>query len=465
MFDYWRGRLLWSSYIGYVVYYCLRKNIPVAVPLMCKELGLEKAAFGLFFTLHDLTYGLAKWIAGMLADRYNPRFLVAMGVGVAALCNLGFSMASSVTILGVLWVANGFFQGFGFPPIARILSYWFRASERGVKWGIFNTSHQVGTFLILYLSGYLCSHYGWRQCFWVPAIAGVFTAAFLFNRLRDTPDELGLPPVESDWDRAEQASAQPPAGAARESAIELAKAEVSAVESADSGPIGAPASDPVLGEELEEEEPLAEVVRRRVYRNPAIWLACTANFFVYSVRYGILNWAPTYLQEVKHLSAEHAGLITGGFEIAGLVGCLVAGWLTDRFWAGRRAPVSVIWMIGCALSVLAFWKTPEGNTLWMGVSLAAIGFTVYGPQFLGGVMSADLAGSRAAGTAVGVHGFFGYLSGLLSGLGLSKVVDKYGWDVSFQILLLCSILGALAFVPIWNAGPVDESAEKKAKAS
>ena len=150
-------------------------------------------------------------------------------------------------------------------------------------------------------------------------------------------------------------------------------------------------------------------------------------------------------------------MITGSFELAGLAGCLIAGWVTDRFLGGRRAPACVLWMLLCAVFVVLFWNAPDGNLPWATFCLAGIGFTVYGPQFLGGLMSADLAGKRAAGTAVGFHGFFGYLSGILSGYGMSSLVERFGWNGAFAMLAACAVLGAASFVPIWNARPVERS--------
>lgn len=434
-YHYWRNRQLFSTYIGYIVYYFLRKNIPVAAPLMTQDLGITKAAFGVFFTLHDLVYGFAKYVAGIMADRSNPRLLLSLGLLMAALCNFGFGLGSTVTVLGVLWVLNGFFQGFGFPPSARILSHWFRPRERGLKWGIFNTSHMVGTFAIMTMSAYWGSHYGWRYCFFLPALVGLITAVFLYASVRDTPASLGLPPVEEPWDVEDAPVSFNPSGE---------------VPGEEPGPIGFQNFEPV------EEENLEALVRRRVYGNPALWLACLANFFVYTVRYGILNWAAIYLTEMKSISLVQAGLVGGIFEIAGLVGCLAAGWATDRFFQSRRAPVCFFSLLLCALFIVAYWRSPAGNWQMSAACIAGIGFTVYGPQFLGGLMSADLAGKRAAGTAVGFHGFFGYLSGILSGVGVSQLQAHFGWDGAYLMLAVSAVLGALVFIPIWKAGPVVE---------
>lgn len=110
----------------------------------------------------------------------------------------------------------------------------------------------------------------------------------------------------------------------------------------------------------------------------------------------------------------------------------------------------------CALWIVAYWRVPPGNWQMAAVCIAGIGFTVYGPQFLGGLMSADLAGKRAAGTAVGFHGFFGYLSGILSGMGMSSLQARFGWDGAYLMLAGSAVLGGLVFIPIWKAGPVQE---------
>jgi sugar phosphate permease len=435
-YRYWRFRQLFSTYWGYVSYYFMRKNIPVAIPLLKTQLGISSTAIGSILTAHDLIYGLAKYLAGTVADRANPRILLALGLFFAAAANLGFGLASSLTALSAFWILNGFFQGFGFPPSARVLTHWFRPAERGLRWGIFNTSHQVGTIAVMALSGYWGSHYGWRYCFFFPAIIGLLAALFIYLAVRDTPASLGLPPVDQPWDVPGAEVGFTPAAEQRE----------------EPGPIGFQSFE---GEPAEED--LSELVRRRVYRNPAVWLACLANFFVYTVRFGILNWAPTYLTEVKHCSLLAAGVMSTTFELAGVAGCLVAGWVTDRFCSSRRAPACFFWMLACVLFIIGYWKAPEGHLQWSTFCLAGVGFTVYGPQFLGGLMSADLAGKRAAGTAVGFHGFFGYLSGFLSGVGMSALEEHYGWDAAYGMLTVAALLGALIFIPIWNARPVQEA--------
>lgn len=435
-FGYWRWRLLLSTYAGYAMFYLIRTNLPLAVPAMQKDLGLNKETFGIFFTLHGLTYGIAKFLAGLAADRYNPRVLLSVAMMMSVLCNVLFGFGGAVGLLGTIWVANGFFQGFGFPPCARVLSYWFAPRERGLYWGIFNTSHQLGAMLISVLAGFMVVKFGWQYAFWTPAAICVAGSLMLWNRVRDTPASLGLPSVET---------------------YHLLREGHEPREEDQPGPIGIPSEGPQPIGSQPAEEPQESVVRRLVWRNPAMWLVCIGNFFVYVVRASFQNWAPTYMVEVKGFHLTMATGMNFAYELGGLFGCLLAGWVTDRFLQGRRAPACVLWMVMCSLFIFLFWSVQSDNPMVYGILLVGVGFWVYGPQFLVGVMVADLATKKAAGTAVGLSGLFGYLSQLISGAVLGILAQRYGWNASFSVILGSSMLACIPFALTWNAKAPDDN--------
>ena len=437
-YKYWRTRQLYSTFIGYAVFYFVRKNIPLALPVMEKVLGISKANLGLFLTLHDLLYGVSKFLNGILGDRANPRYFMPIGLFLSALMNILFGLSAGLYTMGVVWMLNGWFQGMGFPPCARILSHWFSPKERGTKWAIWNTSHQVGAALILVMAGYLAKYYGWQSCFFAPAVISIAVAIFLAERLRDTPGSLGLPPVE----------------------VYTAPTEEEFLLRLRTGYLGVPfGKDDGHGKSVEEESlinnepdkiPFKEFLMKYVFSNIYIWIICFANFFVYVIRYIFMNWAPTFLNEMRGISLVQAGGMTAGFEIAGLVGSLMAGWLTDRYFKSRRGPVCVIYMVFTLVTIFLFWKLPAGFPVLDTVMLLLIGFFIYGPQFLVAVMTADIATKRAAATAIGLTGFFGYMSGIVSGWGLGWIVDHYGWNGGFLLLVICSVIATLLFAFTWN---------------
>lgn len=151
----WRMRQLFITFWAYAIYYFVRKNFSVAMPLMEKELNISKASLGGFLTAHSLLYGFSKFANGYVADRSNARTFLAFGLFASALLNFGFGWVNTVTAMGILWCLNGWFQGMGFPPCARVLSHWFAPSERGTMWGVWNASHMVGAAGILVWAGYL----------------------------------------------------------------------------------------------------------------------------------------------------------------------------------------------------------------------------------------------------------------------------------------------------------------------
>jgi phosphoglycerate transporter family protein len=413
-YKYFRVRQLYTTFCGYAVFYFVRKNIAVAVPALQAELKLSNTQMGAMLTVHDLVYGAAKFVNGFLGDRTNPRIIMPLGLVLSAIMNIAFGLSAGFVTLALFWTLNAWFQGMGFPPCARILSHWFSPKERGTTWGIWNTSHQVGAAIILVASGFLVANVGWRACFIVPGVFSLLVAAWLFERLRDTPGSLGLPPVE------------------------VYKGEP--VISNDGTIVDAPMSPTEF----------RRFVRRRVFGNKYIWFAALANFFVYAVRYGFMNWATKYLH-AKGISLELSGSTVAAFEIAGLVGSLAAGWLTDRWFASRRGPVCVAYMGLLTVAIVLFWKLPSSSVLANVLMLTAIGFLVYGPQFLVGVMVTDLATKQAAASAIGLTGLFGYSSGLLSGFGFGWILDRFGWNGAFATLAVCALAGTLLFAATWNA--------------
>src|SRR5436309_15559490 len=109
-YRYYRPRILAWSLVGYAMFYFVRKNLPVAMPVMEQQLGITKSSLGLFLTLHGLLYGVSKFTHGFLADRVNARYLMAAGLLICALLNVCFGLSSTVTALGIMWVLNGWSQ-------------------------------------------------------------------------------------------------------------------------------------------------------------------------------------------------------------------------------------------------------------------------------------------------------------------------------------------------------------------
>lgn len=404
-YRYWQKRVLFTSIIGYATFYFVRKNLSIAMPVMQSSLGFKKTQLGLFLTLHGVLYGVSKFANGFLGDRANARAFMAFGLGASALMNVLFGFNSAVVVLGLIWMVNGWFQGMGFPPCARLLAHWFPPKQLASRMSIWNISHSIGGGLIVILCGYLVV-VSWRLAFFVPAAIAFACVFLIWLTLPDTPPSVGLPEVAG----TEQHSQKHESG-----------------------------------------KEFRQFLIQQVFLNKYIWIVSLANFFVYIVRYAVLDWGPTMLTEAKHVHITHAGWMVAAFEFCGALGAMFGGWLTDRFLGGRAVRACVVYMALAGVAVFAFWKLELHNELLTTLVLGTAGFFVYGPQCLLAVTAANLATKRAAATAIGLTSIFGYASTVLSGWGLGALVQKYGWDAGFFGLIIVTVIGTLLFIAAWPA--------------
>jgi phosphoglycerate transporter family protein len=408
LYTYWRYRVLGTLFVGYGIFYFCRKNLSAVMVPLGSELGYSKTQLGILWSVLYLTYGLSKFANGVLGDRSNPRYFMAIGLVLSALANIFFGMSTSLAMLAVFWGLNGWFQGMGWPPCARSLTQWYTPKERGFIWGLWNASHQIGGAGILILAAWLAQHYGWRYAFYVPAVIALVTAGLIIIFLRDHPQSMGLPAIEVyRHDKTGQ------------------------------------------GHDLHG-IPIRELLFKHVLNNKYIWFIAIGNFFVYVVRFGTIDWMPMYLVEAKGSSLTRAGGTVAAFEIMGIIGAIVAGTISDKLFKTERGPVNTIFMALLVGALFLFWWVPSGHAVLDVMALAWAGFLIYGPQILTSVHSADIAGKHAAATATGFVGLMGYMGSLLSGAGTGWLVDHFGWNGGFIFFIVCSFLGIFFFALTWK---------------
>ena len=409
LYRHWRVRVMYATITGYALFYFVRKNLSMAAKAITDEFHFSNTQWGAVLSVATVVYALSKFLSGVVGDRANPRYLFALGLLFSAIVNLFFGFGASLGFFITMWALNNLFQGTGVPPCVRLLTSWFSPREIGRAWGLWNASHQIGGAIIAVWAGWLVTHYGWRSAFWVPAIVCVVGAFWLLNRLTDSPESMGLPAVEVYRERAAAGSV-------------------------------ADAAAPFWG-----------VFRQHILGNKWVWVVSAANFFVYIVRIGLLDWTPKYLQEAKGFNLKEAGWSLSGFELAGIFGAYAAGWISDTVFKGRRGPVSVGFMlllIGCVASL---FFVPRGQVWTMAGVFVALGFFVYGPQLLIAVAAADFATKAAASSAVGLTGLFGYLGASVCGVATGMLADRYGWDGVLWFYAGSAVIGAGLLATTWGA--------------
>ena len=180
-----------------------------------------------------------------------------------------------------------------------------------------------------------------------------------------------------------------------------------------------------------------------VLSNRFLWYIALANAFVYMVRYGCLDWAPTILTE-KGINLKDAGWAYFAYEIAAIPGTIICGWLSDKVFHGRRALPTILFMGLLIVAIWVYMQNLDNLSVVIG-SLIAIGFLIYGPVMLIGVQALDLAPKNAAGTAAGLTGFMGYVLGtaVLANIVIGYVAETAGWEWTFYLLIAACVMSIL----------------------
>lgn len=416
-------RVLEATFIGYAVYYLVRNNLAVVAKDMGDALGHSKEQIGDLLGVMAITYGLGKFVLGAISDRSDPRKFMATGLALTALCNFAFGATTDLTAHLALWGLNGFFQGMGWPPCGRSMGHWFSERERGLTFSIWNTSHNVGGGVAGIVAGHAAASLGgWQYAFFVPGVIAALGAVYLFMRLVDTPQSVGLPPVEVYRD--------------------------------DHPPQADPAAD------REAELPFRTLVVDHVLTNRLVWLLAIANFFAYISRYVMLDWGPTYLREVKGASLEDGGWAVAALEFGGIPSTILLGWLSDRL-GGRRGMVATLCMLPILGAFLVIRLTPPGHPGWDLAMLVTIGFFIYPVINLIVIMALDVTSKKAIGTAAGFIGLFGYLGKTVQAKGFGRMVDQdtltlgraAAWDNVLWWSFASSLVAMALLALTWRTRP------------
>lgn len=428
-------RFILCSMVAYMFFYLTRKNLSMAQPSMLEEGVVSTYALGTIMTVHGVLYGVSRFVNGFWADRLNGRVFMAIGLALSAAMNFFFGCTSLAVLFGVFWIVNAWTQGMGFPPCAKMLTHWIHPKELATKMSIWNTSHSFGAVMALGLCSLLFAlGFGWRWCFYVPAALAGLAAVFCFFCVKDSPTEAGVPELEL--------GAEPVSGASRPGS--------EGGRPADAGGASRPAPAVTTRDRL-----------RLVYGNKVIWAIAIANFFVYIVRFGFLDWGPTFLKQFKGIPVAKGGLMIIAFELAAVVGTIFAGWVTDRVFKGRGVRTCVFCMLFAALFSFGFWYLPNGAPIWQAtLLLMGAGFCIYGPQALIGIVAANQATKEAAAMANGFTGIMGYASTTVSGIGVAFIKEHYGWGVTLGAIAGFALVGMVLFLLAWNAQATGYKSEK-----
>ena len=386
-----RNRTFWGAASAYGLYYVCRMSLSVVKQPLIDEGVLTASQLGVIGSAMFFVYAVGKFVNGFIGDYCNIRRFMATGIFISSLLNLvlgvvglmydTMTMPSFVVFIFfiVFWGLNGWLQSMGAPPGVISLSRWFPQSSRGTFYGIFSATPYAGKFLSLMILGAVAGTLGWQWAFLTASVLGLAATAIIIFSVSDTPESKGLPSIQ------------------------------------------------VLSKEPQKVEDSMRTIRlqRSVLMHPGIWIIAISSAFIYITRYAVDGWGVLFLQKVKKFGLYDATQIIAISSISGILGTMIAGWLSDRIFRGDRVIPALISGVTGTLALGLFLFTGGGyilNILYVSLFFLSIGVLYC---IVAGLMAVDIVPRKATGAALGIVGISSYFAAGLQDILSGVLIDGH----------------------------------------
>lgn len=407
------------------ILYLDRICIAAAIDSIERDLGLTHTEAGYVLMAFTLAYGLFEVPTGRWGDRLGARRVLTR---ISLWWSVFTALTGACQHLGTLLVVRFLFgagEAGAFPNVARVLSRWFPAAERGRAQGVLLAASQVGGAVAPFLAALLIQTIGWRWTFAVFGSVGVVWAAGFWWWFRDDP-------------------AEHPA--------------VNAAEVAE------------IGRGITSDNVHAPIPWDLVWRNPSVWWLGSIMTLASFNSYIYFSWFPKYLKAARGVSEIPAGLMASLVLACAAAGTFLGGYWFDRvvFPGGlrrRRQMGSGAFLLAAGLLGGALLS----REAWLAAGLTAMScFCTQSTQPLWWSCAIGISG-RHVGALFGLMNSMGVVGAMSSQYLVGALADWFGsqgysgraqWDPIFYINVgvLCLAAGLWASfrdVPV-DHGPAEE---------
>jgi len=410
----WQSATLVTLLVGYGSFYLCRSCLSLVAKQIITEyqsVGIDKSSLGLIVSIGLLVYTLGKFVNGVASDFLGGRWLFPLGMAGSAVATLAFGWGAGMGTFLVAWAINRGFQSMGWPALMKIAAHWYPVRTQGAVLGAISLSYLFGDALVrAYLGLFLEWGWDWRRVFEAASLTLIAFAVVAVAVLRESPESVGLPPVEPH-----------------------------------------PVDLPSQGDQLVSSRPTLRQVLGPLLINPAFWIVCGISFGTTLMRETFNFWTPLFLEEVAGASQQDAAFGSTVFPLVGGISVLVVGALSDLIGAKRRGIVIAPCLLLASGAIVVLSQLAPGQGLLLPLSmLALVSFLLIGPySLLAGVMALDIGGKRAGATASGLIDGAGYFGAMLSGWGIGKLAEQFGWEGAFVSLAVVGLVTSCVAALYW----------------
>jgi MFS family permease len=368
--------------------YADRGSLSIVSPVLKDDLGIGNSAMGLLLSAFFWTYAISQPLAGWIAQRYPPRYVLAWGVGVWSLATMACGLATGVVTLFLFRMLLGLGESVIFPTNARIFAEHAPEHQRGRCNSAMSVGHSGGPTAGALFGGMILIAFGWRAVFFaLGAVSLLWLVPWLIRR------------------------------------------------------------DPALEENATDRPPPAAY--REILRQRSLWGVCGAQFCYSYPFYLTLTWLPLYLVKNQHFSLGGMAIVTALLFALQAVGAVISGCASDLLIGAGRSPTNVrksFVMVGMASTGILFAIAAFTSGTVSTACLVASGFTIGTSGTIVFTIGQTLAGPRAGGRWMGFQNMIGNFAGIAAPIVTGIIVD---WSGSFAAAFLVAAALSAAGVLCW----------------
>ncbi|XP_063597005.1 glucose-6-phosphate exchanger SLC37A4-like [Penaeus indicus] len=397
-----------TLFLGYACYTYNRKSVSYAMPTLLASGLITTATVGAITSCQNTAYAISKFLGGVLSDRISARVLFAMGLALSGGSTLLFSRTEDARLWALLWFANGFAQGAGWPACAKLLKKWFSPANFGTWWSVLTASSNVSGTASPLIAAYVIVHHGWSASLILAGLVSIMMAGVSLVALVDDPAHAHLP------DPTASSRPSPPTKPKQDKGVTTNNTNMTVKDLA---------------------------------RSPFLWVVSVSYMVVFCSKTALSDWGQIYLIEELGRSQMQASSFTSAIETGGFIGGILAGVITDkmarrlRIVGNVRLMVAAGFMVACAvgLHLLCYLLSPQSSQLLVSAVGVLLGASMFGPISIYGIVASESFPAHLSGTAHAVVALAANVGAVVAGWPLSWVARTYSWN---GVFLLLEILAA-----------------------
>ncbi|XP_043695276.1 putative glycerol-3-phosphate transporter 4 [Telopea speciosissima] len=382
-------------------------------------------------------YSMGMYVAGHLGDRLDLRLFLTIGMigsGIfVGLFGMGYFWGIHVFwFYLVMQMIAGLFQATGWPSVVAVIGNWFGKRKRGLIMGIWNAHTSVGNICGSLLAASVLQ-YGWGWSFILPGALIIMGGIMVYLFLAAYPEDVGFPSAFGLHSHSKVETG------CKDEEAQMPKGHVVEAETSSLSRGGSMTRSNAIG--------LIEALFI-----PGVIPFAMCLFFSKLVAYTFLYWLPFYLSQTEiggeYVSVKSAGNLSTLFDVGGIVGGVLAGYMSDKLNA--RAITAASFMYAAIPSMLLY-RSYGGISKSINIVLMMIaGLFVNGPYALiTTAVSADLGthsslkgDARALATVTAIIDGTGSVGAALGPL-LTGFISKKGWNAVFLMLIIGALIAGL----------------------